>query len=134
MTFKDYDEIGDRLRLPIGGKTYTVPPVDVDAGIRINRMRENPDEATLSNDEFARLVLGDVVDELVADKVPWAAFNRAASTALAYALYGADVAEHVWNGDPAPKASPEPTKAPSTPRRASGTTRTNPNRSRGRKS
>ena len=121
MAFKDlgdWAELGG-LKLPIGGKVYSVPPVSAELGPRLevvmsagvdvargNELGEGSQEVLddLGERDLYRDVLGAVYDEMVADKVSWPALKHAALTVMMDAVYDRDTAEQFWQslGKPAP--------------------------------
>ncbi|MBS0231726.1 MAG: hypothetical protein JSS52_11295 [Proteobacteria bacterium] len=120
-TFSDFNELYDPLVLPINGKEYQIPPASFEAGARINGIIDGAEQ--LTDEEFFRLVLGGVFDDMVADKVPAAAITRAGQTALADFRYGRGMAETMWKTGGDPKAiqellAPKPNRAA---RRSKGT-------------
>lgn len=132
MSFKDYQDVVDPLILPILGKKYTIPPIGWAEGVQLSRFQEavaageNPEP--VSNEKFLTMVLGDAYDRMTEDNVPQGAVMRAAMTALADFERGREVAEIMWETGGDPKAVEATVKklstvAPTTPRRASGTTR-----------
>lgn len=133
MPFKEYESFAEPLALPIGGKTYIIPPVGIRDGLKLTTALAEKD-TKLTNEEFSRLLLGSAYDELVAANVPAAAFGRVVATALAEFQGGRATAELMWEtgGDPkAIKAQTPEAEATTTPRRAStsGTRTKNPSRS-----
>lgn len=119
--FTDFNELYEPLVLPINGKQYTIPPVSFDAGARINGIVDGTEK--LGDEDFFRLILGAVFDEMLTDKVPAAAINRAGQTALADFKYGRAMAETMWKTGGDPKAiqelvAPKPNRAA---RRSKGT-------------
>lgn len=119
MGFRDLAEVLDPdLALPIGGKTYRVPPVDAETGLRLQRLAEHAakvakaaesgddaDTVALGDDDevdLYRQALGSAYDEMVADGVSFAALKVAGITAWLYAAVDAATAEGYWNaaGDP----------------------------------
>lgn len=131
--FSDYSEFADPLRLPVNGKTYEIPPIGIATGLRITAQTEQ--KTPLTNEEFRRLLLGDVYDELLADNIPGPAFSRIVLTALAEFQYGRSVAEITWETGGNPKAlldlKTRAVEASSTPQPASGSG-TNPKTKRSR--
>ncbi|MGN8024693.1 DUF7426 family protein [Microbacterium sp. 22242] len=123
-TFSDFNELYDPLVLPINGKQYTIPPVSFDAGVKINGIVDGAEK--LGDEEFFRLILGDVFEQMLTDKVPSAAITRAAQTALADFKYGRGMAETMWKTGGDPKAveslAPKPNRAA---RRSKGTAAAN---------
>lgn len=139
MPFKDYAELVDPLQLPINGKQYTIPPMGLAEGIELTDQLEAAarGEATPEKPfaEFNRMVLGAAYDDMAADNVPAEAIRRAALTAIADFQRGRAIAEVMWETGGDPKATEQwvkartnrqerRTKVSTTPRRASGTTRT----------
>ena len=115
MAFKDLGDWGslDPLRLPLQGKTYTLPPVDSELGPRLQALISfgaevaDGDKTTLSAkdrvvlDDFAEMelyqeILGDVYQEMVDDGVPWPALKHAAMTSMFDAVFDRDTAEKYW--------------------------------------
>lgn len=122
--FSDFNELYDPLVLPINGKQYTIPPVSFDAGVKINGIVDGAEK--MGDEEFFRLILGDVFEQMLADKVPAAAINRAGQTALADFKFGRGMAEIMWKTGGDPKAveslAPKPNRAA---RRSKGTAAAN---------
>lgn len=113
--FQDLEEFfDDTLRLPIGGKTYVVPPPDAETGIQMKARFElglrilagevDPEEGDLDDDEEADLfqqTLGPVYDEMMADGVNWPRLKRAGMTAFYWIVGETSVAEQFWKtGEP----------------------------------
>lgn len=123
--FTDFNELYEPLVLPINGKQYTVPAASFDAGTQINGIVEHGAEQ-LGDEDFFRLILGAVFDEMRADNVPSTAITRAAQTALADFKYGRAMAETMWKTGGDPKAiqalAPKPNRAA---RRSKGTAAAN---------
>ncbi|OZB79732.1 MAG: hypothetical protein B7X41_19050 [Microbacterium sp. 14-71-5] len=118
--FSDFNDLFDPLVLPINGKQYTIPPVSFAAGVKINGIVDGTEK--MGDEEFYRLILGSVFDEMLADKVPMAALDRAGKAALADFQYGRGMAEIMWKTGGDPKAveslAPKPNRAA---RRSKGT-------------
>lgn len=103
MPFDDYNEVEtDPLVLPINGKKYTIPEVNIADGIRFTEVVEGDASKTMTDEEFFRTFLGSTYDEMLADNVPGGAVHRAASAALADFQSGRALAEIMWKtgGDP----------------------------------
>lgn len=69
-----------------GEKTYPVPAVDVPTGQRLAEILSEPDKAEhkkLTGIDLYKLALGDVWDEMVADRVPYTDACRVGVAALA---------------------------------------------------
>lgn len=148
MAFRDLSEVLDGgLSLPYKGKSYTVPPVDAETGLRLQRLAEVAAQAakaaetgepldTVALDDDAEVdlyrdALGTAYDEMLADRVPWPMLKLAGVTAWLDAAVSREAAEAYWNaaGDPEALAGNRETRraaARSTRRPASarGTTRT----------
>jgi hypothetical protein len=145
--FKDYNEVRQPLELPINGKTYTIPPVMLDDGIRLTDGLDPKSATVLTDDEFYRIVLGPAWDEMKADYVTPSAIYLAGLTALADWKTSRAAAEVLWAAGGDPKAMRAPANraqrrstskstgaAPTTPKVASGTTTTSRKTSNGSKS
>jgi hypothetical protein len=141
---KDFTEFAvGPLRVPINGRLWELPPIDIATGLLLRRAVTDQDAAAIeelagTDDESAyRRVLGPVYDEMKAAGVPFAALDRAYLTAITDHQRGRLVAEMVWELGHDPKAiegliqaagriaTSGVGPAPTTPRRNSGkTTRT----------
>ena len=123
MAFKEYTEICEPLEFPIKGKRYKVLPVSVDVGLLLNDVRTG--EASLDDmpaEGQWRLVLGAALDEMIADKVPQDAIERAALAATADVTAGREIAEAVWEAGIDPKWRAEMIRQAEAKARASLTT------------
>ncbi|GAA5056466.1 DUF7426 family protein [Streptomyces similanensis] len=131
MAFKELGALLDAgLPLPIGGKTYTVPPPSAKTGLRVQNVMQAAATAAGGGkvsdavlDDAAELdlyrdVLGTAYAEMIADGVKWPALKHCAMTAVAWIIQDEDAAERYWNsgGDPSQLA---PNRA--TRRASSGT-------------
>lgn len=114
MTFKDLGDWAElsALKLPIGGKVYTIPPADAELGRSAQALvavggriaqggeLDDHDRQVLgeAGDEIAlyQRLLGPVYDEMSADGVPWRALKHAAMTALIDNAVDRDNAERFW--------------------------------------
>jgi hypothetical protein len=150
MAFRDLSEVLDAgLSLPYKGKTYTVPPVDAETGLRLQRLAEIAaqvakaaengaplDEVALDDDaevDLYRDALGTAYEEMLADRVPWPMLKVAGVTAWLDTAVSREAAEAYWNAAGAPdpealagnratrRAGVRSTRQPGS---ASGTTRT----------
>jgi len=159
MAFRDLGDWAELagLRLPIAGKTYTLPPISAELGLRLQalfaagfafaRGDASAAEQIVLDDQgesdLYREILGTTHDEMTADGVPWAAIKHAAMTAAIDAAVDRETAEKFWAslGKPpgrrptdrqAPKATAQQTKRAS----SAGTTsrKTAAKATRGRKS
>lgn len=106
---RDWRDIHVPLVLPINGKQYRIPPVDVETGALI-RLGADDDPAVsvpaieLLNTDFYRRMLGGVYDEMNTDRVPLAAVDRAAVTALTDHQHGRVAAVAMWETGADPEA------------------------------
>ncbi|MFG7941185.1 hypothetical protein DEH18_33440 [Streptomyces sp. NHF165] len=142
MAFDALDELLDEsLKLPIGGRTYTVPAPDAETGLRVQRLVSAAGRAAGGGDVDADLVadaeerdlyadvLGSAYAELVADGVSWPALKHCAITAMVWIAQDRDAAERYWNagGDPerlAPNRQARRSAGASTTKRAASTSGT----------
>jgi hypothetical protein len=124
MAFRDLSEFFDPdLRLPWRGKTYVIPAVSAEVGLRCEALMalgvkaynaaETGQEVGLSDHDrqvlddateaaLYRDVLGPVFAELEADGASWPEIKRMAMTALAYFTIGEEAAVAAWEGPKAP--------------------------------
>lgn len=152
MAFRDLSEVLDAgLSLPYKGKTYVVPPVDAETGLRLQRLAEVAaqaakametggdgellDEVALDDAEEVDLyrdALGTAYEEMLADRVPWPMFRVAGVTAWLDTAVSREAAEAYWNaaGSPDPealagnRATRRAARSTRQPDSAPGTTRT----------
>jgi len=149
MAFQDLGDLLDAgLSLPYKGKTYLVPPVDAETGLRFQRLAEvaaqlahaaetgQELEAEVLDDagevDLYRDALGPAYEEMLADRVPWPMLKTAAVTAWLDAAVSREAAEAYWNAAGAPdpealagnRASRRAARSTRQPGSASGTTRT----------
>lgn len=110
---KDFTEFAvGPLKLPINGRLYEIPPIDIATGLLLRKAVIDEDAKALeelagTDDEAAyRRVLGPVYDEMKADQVPWDALDRAYLTAITDHQRGRLIAETVWEVGHDPKAIP----------------------------
>lgn len=146
MPLKAFEEFAQEpLAFPVGGKVYTVEPIGWEDGVRLTALLDGTEEMP-DADTQNRLLMGDTLAQMVADKVPAVAISRALLTCLTDFRLGRDAAERVWEAGLTPEAlapkGAEPDSTPSsstdeaakTPTRASGTgTRTSQKKSSPRK-
>jgi hypothetical protein len=102
------------LQLPIGGKTYRIRPLGYKDELRIKAATALQEKAIkdgqplkadpLSDEDFQRMTLGDVLAEMRDDNVPAFVILRASLTAHAYSTHGLTIAEMVWESGPSPEA------------------------------
>jgi hypothetical protein len=149
MAFRDLGQLLDAgLSLPYNGKTYVIPPVDAETGLRFQRLAEvaaQAAQAAETGEELEAVVLDDAgeidlyrdalgpaYDAMLADRVPWPMLKTAAVTAWLDAAVSREAAEAYWNaaGAPAPealagnRASRRAARSTRQPGSANGTTRT----------
>lgn len=140
MSFADLDEFfDDTLKLPIGGKMYTIRSVDAETGLWCQRMMESAavvsagaqlsegdvDGLILDDDQerdLFRRVLGATYDEMIADKVSWERLKHAGTTAFMWAAGNKETAEDYWLSGgavpgKAPRPAPQDRKAPAKPKK-----------------
>ena len=104
MPFEDYAElVAGPIVLPINGKAYTVPAVPAADGVELLGIMRNPDPdsvvpADRDMQTIAKLLSRPLIDEMMADAVPFEAMYRAAAVQMADLLYGREAAEAVWTG------------------------------------
>lgn len=108
---KDYLEFAvGPLRLPVNGKLYEIPPVNIATGLLLRKAVVDNEQAAIEElaggDEEAayRRILGPVYDEMKADGVPFAALDRVYLTAITDHQRGRLIAETVWELGHDPKA------------------------------
>ena len=131
MSFKDFEAFAEGLKLPIFGKTYTIPPIGAKTGARLHMLVAKSDEyqrilaenaealaeATKQGvepelqevpekpeDPTNRELLGDVLDEMFEDDVPAEMIRVASFTAYYDFILGREAAEVYWNSGGDPKA------------------------------
>lgn len=96
---RDFDELANPLRIPIGGKVYVVPPVGIRTAQQLRKAAAGDEAAAgefADTERFYRAVLGKAFDEMLADDVPEQAVDRAAMTALADFQVGRERAAILW--------------------------------------
>lgn len=142
MTFADLSDFLDDDFLPITlkGKEYRVASPDAETGLRLSALanigarlkagKEVPPEqiASIQLDDqeerqFITLILGDTLDEFIADGYSWVAVSRIAQYAFTHFIIGAESARKAYEAGvfsgkaEAPnRAARRAVKAPSAPR------------------
>lgn len=108
LVLRDLEEFFDgSLSLPVGGKTYKVPPISATDGLWATALtdlavKDKPSEsdvATLNDDDERNLyqrMLGPVYDELIADDVAWPVIQRCGRTAFVFFTLGEGPAAKAW--------------------------------------
>jgi hypothetical protein len=139
VAFKELGELlDDSLALPIGERTYRVPPPSAATGLRVQAIMQaaavaadggHVDEAILADAAERDMyldVLGTAHAEMVADDVAWPMLKHCAVTAMVWIVQNKDAAERYWNagGDPS-------RLAPNRKQRRSSSGAANKTRSRG---
>jgi hypothetical protein len=106
MALSAYEEFSNPpLVFPIGGKKYTLKPVNIPNGIVLQKMIAGDKQySKLSGSALWELVLGDLWAEFIADGVSAEAAVRAGVSALAEYQYGRVMAEAAWEAGSDPKA------------------------------
>ncbi|MEV6033565.1 hypothetical protein AB0L65_20590 [Nonomuraea sp. NPDC052116] len=155
--FKDLDSFFDpTLKLPVGGKTYVIPPPSAEVGLLCQRLMhasmavqagQDVDEdglnqlaeTVLDDDQEKDLyqrILGPAWDELLADQVVWPKIQHIGQTALIWVAAGLEAAGKHWESGPTGEAEApartEASAARSTRSRGSATTTTRTTASRGK--
>lgn len=119
MALKDLRSVLDgTISLPIGGKTYKVPPISIEAGLRFQELlgiaaKAKKAEDTGTEFELTDLdtqvltdqqerdlyseALGDVYEELIADGVSFDELKMAAMYVLIKSVQSEETAEAFWN-------------------------------------
>lgn len=126
MGFRAYEPTPP-LVFPIGGKEYTVVPIDereFTEGLRWQQIFNGAEQEPPLEDQ-PKLVLGAVFDQMVTDHVPSAAIARAGWATLADFRLGRDAAEHAWESGLDPEAlaavlAANPASTPPTPLTSTG--------------
>jgi len=107
MAFRDLRDIIGPLELPIAGKVYKLPVVSAADGARIRIATEHAaagKKDEIPPAELERIVLGDVLAEMRADKLSPEEIDRVFFTGLADVQRGRVVAEIIWEQGVDPKA------------------------------
>lgn len=146
--FTEYTQGPLEVQYEPGGKVYRIPPITIEAAATLHAQAADPDAAIEAagdrpSDYMPRLVLGDLWDEMKADKIDAKFADRVYLTALADFQGGREYAEHMFaegidpkvvqtflegrqqqspKAPPVPKRSPRTGAAGKTPSRASSTT------------
>lgn len=94
MAFKSFDDIVGPVVLPIRNKTYTLPTVSLDDGIRMHAAAANGGSLPLI--DLIEIILGDTRHEMEKDGVPASVMDRALWTGVADFQSGREAAEAVW--------------------------------------
>jgi hypothetical protein len=110
MSFKAYEEFAaEPLAFEIKGKTYVVPELGIDAGLKFAGVFAGKDKSLdkAPIEDLFRLILGDMWDQMKTDAVPINAALRVGYSALADLQEGREAAEAVWESGFDPKALAE---------------------------
>lgn len=155
MGFKAIDEyIEDYIDLPVpdrdgGQHVYRIREVSAETGLYVQQVMrvaakvaakgrdditaDDVDGLELDDDQerdLMSLLLGDVLEQMVADRVGWSMIQRVNATVMLWVAGGREQAERFWNSGgqapgKAPKA-PQDRKAPARAARPASTGGTNP--------
>lgn len=103
MAFREITDIYGPIVLPIRGKTYTLPVLTIEQGLKLRDVLNPADNATMDDAEFYAFLLGDALEAMRADAVTPDTIARAAFTALADFQSGRPAAELIWETGIDPK-------------------------------
>ena len=116
-TFQPIDDYLDLegITLPIAGKNYLIRPVDALTGLEVTRLMGLVVDATngiditndpraaevleaneAAKDSLEHRILGDALDEMIADGVPWPMVQLAFQTAMVWISQGVEAAARYW--------------------------------------
>lgn len=103
------------ITLPIGGKSYLIPPPDARTGLEVTRLMSLLIDATNGNDitndervqqvlaandeaggDLEHRILGAALDEMISDGVPWPMVQHAFQTTMVWISQGANQAALYW--------------------------------------
>jgi hypothetical protein len=109
MALPDFYNATHPLVLPIGGKSYTIPFVNAADGALIVLASAGDPEATakvdaLTDAQTREMMLGSVLDEMLADGVPYEAMQLAVRCANIRFHHGVAAAEELWATGSIPEA------------------------------
>lgn len=100
MAFRSLEDILGPLVLPIGGKTYTLPTLSLEDGVRLHALLAGETEEGTIQDAMD-ILLGDVREQMAADGLGPVTQDRVFFTALADFQTDREGAEKIWeNGIP----------------------------------
>ncbi len=102
MPFKDYTEFVEPLRLPYRGVVFEVPPMGIEAGLRLTQALDPESTESVSDDELKDLLFGAMAEKL--QGLPVDVVGRFVLTALADFQGGREAAEAIWEAGADPKA------------------------------
>jgi hypothetical protein len=103
LSFRDITDIYGPIILPIRGKDYTIPSLTIEQGLQLRDVMDPSNEATLNDEDFYALLLGDALPAMRTDAVQPDIIARAAFTALADFQSGRPAAEAIWETGLDPK-------------------------------
>ncbi len=116
-TFEAVDDYLDLegITLPIAGKNYLIRPVDALTGLEVTRLMGLVVDATNGQDitddprvaavleaneaaseSFEKRILGEALDEMLADGVPWPMVQLAFQTCMIWISQGVEQAARYW--------------------------------------
>lgn len=98
MGFKPLEEIEGPIELTLRGKTYTLPTIMWEDGVRLQQLIA---DGNGNYGEIVKVLLGGLLTELSADGASAQLIDRVSAVALAEWRYGRDAAERTWEN---PKA------------------------------
>lgn len=98
MGFKPLEEIEGPIELTLRGKTYTLPTIMWEDGVRLQQLIA---DGKGNYGEIVKVLLGDILTELSTDGASAQLIDRVSAVALAEWRYGRDAAERTWEN---PKA------------------------------
>ena len=99
MALRPYEEVIGPLVIPYRGKEYQLPAVSLEDGLRMHAAVENKTALSLSS--LMAIIMGDIAQEMLDDKVPPAVIDRAFWAGVTDFQQGREAAELVWeNGLP----------------------------------
>lgn len=104
---RDFDEIANPLRIPIGGKVYTIPAIGARSAAQLRAAARNEPaavDALAEPEAFYRALLGSAYEEMLADDAPENAVDRAAFAAMADFQHGRVAALMAWEAGQTPEA------------------------------
>lgn len=104
MAFRDITDILGPITLPVKGKSYVLPVLTIEQGLRLRKIMDPNDAESMEDEELFAFLLGDAHDAMKADQVAPEVIARAAFVALADWQSGRPAAEVIWEQGVDPKA------------------------------
>lgn len=93
MGFKPLEEIEGPIELTLRGKTYTLPVIMWEDGVRLQQLIA---DGNGNYGEIVKVLLGPILPELAADGASSQLIDRVSAVALAEWRYGREAAERTW--------------------------------------